>query len=62
MDTNQTNGDLKLSILDIATMYNGESAMQTLQNSMELVQLADRLGFARYHFGHETNIMRGGFI
>lgn len=47
--------DLQLSILDLATMYNGESAVQTLQNSTELVQLADRLGYTRYWFAEHHN-------
>ncbi|MBY7142696.1 LLM class flavin-dependent oxidoreductase [Virgibacillus sp. NKC19-3] len=47
--------DLKLSILDLATMYNGESAWQTLQNSTDLVQLADRLGYTRYWFAEHHN-------
>ena len=46
---------LKLSILDLATIYNGESATQTLQNSTELVQLADRLGYTRYWFAEHHN-------
>lgn len=33
MGNDQVNGDLKLSILDLATMHNGDSATQTLQNS-----------------------------
>ncbi|WP_164214384.1 LLM class flavin-dependent oxidoreductase [Virgibacillus sp. YIM 98842] len=47
--------NLKLSILDIVTMYNGESARESLQNSAELVQLADRLGYTRYWFAEHHN-------
>lgn len=47
--------DLKLSVLDLATVYNGESAHQTLKNSTELVQLADRLGYTRYWFAEHHN-------
>lgn len=47
--------DLKLSILDLATIFNGESATQTLQNSTDLVQLADRLGYTRYWFAEHHN-------
>lgn len=46
---------LKLSILDLATIYNGETPSQTLQNSTELVQLADRLGYTRYWFAEHHN-------
>ncbi|MBO0992027.1 LLM class flavin-dependent oxidoreductase [Bacillus sp. SD088] len=55
MASNQLNGDVKLSILDLATMYNGESATQTLQSSTDLVQLADRLGYTRYWFAEHHN-------
>ncbi|QQK78969.1 LLM class flavin-dependent oxidoreductase [Salicibibacter cibi] len=46
---------LKLSILDLATIYNSESASATLQNSVELAQLADRLGYERYWFAEHHN-------
>lgn len=42
--------ELKLSILDLATIYNDETPTEALQNSTELVQLADRLGYTRYWF------------
>lgn len=42
--TESINNQLKLSILDLATIYNGESATQTLNQSTELVQLANQLG------------------
>ncbi len=47
--------DLRLSILDLATIYNGETPSETLQNSTELVQLADRLGYTRYWFAEHHN-------
>lgn len=46
---------MKLSILDLATVYNEESPTKTLQNSTELVQLADRLGYTRYWFAEHHN-------
>lgn len=46
---------MKLSILDLATVYNNESPTQTLQNSTDLVQLADRLGYTRYWFAEHHN-------
>ncbi len=46
---------LKLSILDLATIHNNDSAFQTLQNSTELVQLADSLGYTRYWFAEHHN-------
>lgn len=50
-----TTQNLKLSILDLATIYNAESPTVTLQNSSDLVQLADRLGFTRYWFAEHHN-------
>lgn len=53
---NQKNHDnMKLSILDLATIYNDETPTETLQNSTELVQLADRLGYTRYWFAEHHN-------
>lgn len=46
---------LQLSILDLATIYNDDSAAQTLQNSTELAQLADQLGYTRYWFAEHHN-------
>ncbi|AIF43025.1 LLM class flavin-dependent oxidoreductase [Virgibacillus sp. SK37] len=46
---------LKLSILDLASIYNNESATKTLQYSTELAQLADKLGFTRYWFAEHHN-------
>ncbi len=46
---------MKLSILDLATIYNNETPQETLQNSTELVQLADKLGYTRYWFAEHHN-------
>lgn len=46
---------IQLSILDLATIYNNETATQTLQHSTDLVQLADRLGYTRYWFAEHHN-------
>lgn len=48
-------GKLKLSILDLVTIYNEETPLQALQNSTELVQLADHLGYTRYWFAEHHN-------
>jgi len=55
MTAEQSQSNLKLSILDLATMYNGETATETLQNSTKLVQLADELGYTRYWFAEHHN-------
>src|SRR5690625_4260501 len=54
MFMNEAN-QLKLSILDLATIYHEESPTQTLQHSTDLVQLADRLGYTRYWFAEHHN-------
>nr|WP_238554357.1 MsnO8 family LLM class oxidoreductase [Geomicrobium sp. JCM 19038] len=46
---------IQLSILDLATIYNGESATQTLINSTELAQHVETLGFTRYWFAEHHN-------
>lgn len=46
---------LKLSILDLVTIYNDETPSEALQNATELVQLADRLGYTRYWFAEHHN-------
>jgi len=53
--TRQRNQRLQLSILDLATIYNGDSPAETLQHSTKLVQLADRLGYTRYWFAEHHN-------
>lgn len=47
--------NLKLSILDLATIYNEETPSETLQNSKDLVHLADQLGYTRYWFAEHHN-------
>ncbi len=46
---------LNLSILDLATVYNNDDAIQTLKDSTELAQLADQLGYSRYWFAKHHN-------
>ncbi|WP_042350799.1 LLM class flavin-dependent oxidoreductase [Bacillus massiliigorillae] len=50
-----SNNKLKLSILDIATIQKGNTVSQTLQESTELAQLADSLGYTRYWFAEHHN-------
>ncbi len=44
----KSNAPLPVSILDFAVTGQGYSAIETIQNSIELAKLADRRGFARY--------------
>src|SRR5690554_2259003 len=47
---------LQLSILDLAYMTEGdESPTRVLQNSTEVAQLADELGYTRYWFAEHHN-------
>ncbi len=46
---------LHSSILDLATVYNNDDAIQTLKNSTELTQLANQLGYSRYWFAEHHN-------
>jgi luciferase family oxidoreductase group 1 len=40
--------DFKLSVLDLSPVSEGVGGPQTLQNTLELARLADRLGYERY--------------
>lgn len=46
----------KFSILDLAPVPEGSSVRETLQNSLELAQLADALGFERYWLAEHHNM------
>lgn len=45
-----------LSILDLAPVGSGSTSGQALRNSIELAQLADRLGYTRYWLAEHHNI------
>src|SRR5690554_3206610 len=46
----------KFSILDLAPVPEGSNVRETLQNSLELAQLADELGFERYWLAEHHNM------
>lgn len=46
---------MKLSILDQSPVVEGRSAADALQESMQLVELADRVGYHRYWFAEHHN-------
>jgi luciferase family oxidoreductase group 1 len=47
--------NIRLSILDIGTRWNGDSSEAALQQAMKLAQAADQLGFTRYWFAEHHN-------
>ncbi|TCN28126.1 LLM class flavin-dependent oxidoreductase [Mesobacillus foraminis] len=55
MVKNELDNDLPLSILDFVHVYAGSNPIQSLKNSTEMVQLADRLGYKRYWFTEHHN-------
>src|SRR6266700_1214785 len=50
---------IPLSVLDLSPVDSGVSSRQALQNTLQLAQLADRLGYARYWLAehHNTNML-----
>lgn len=46
---------MKLSVLDIVTMWNGASAGEAIAASLELAQRVEQLGYTRYWFAEHHN-------
>ena len=55
MSTSATHSKLQLSILDLANVYPGKTATESLRDSTKLVQLAESLGYTRYWFAEHHN-------
>src|SRR5690606_24494581 len=49
-------GSPKLSVLDLATVGEGSSPSEALANSVELIQLAERLGYHRHWVAEHHNM------
>ena len=47
---------VRLSVLDLAPISSDSTGPQALRNSIELAQLADRLGYTRYWLAEHHNI------
>ena len=47
---------IRLSVLDLAPISSDSTGPQALRNSIELAQLADRLGYTRYWLAEHHNI------
>lgn len=46
---------IRLSVLDLAPVSSGSTTIQALQNTLDLAQLADRLGYTRYWLAEHHN-------
>ena len=46
----------RLSVLDLVPVRSGQSSTQAVRASLDLVRLADRLGFERYWFAEHHNM------
>src|ERR1700674_2907127 len=44
-----------LSVLDLSPVTSGSSGTQALRNSLDLAELADRLGYTRYWLAAQPN-------
>lgn len=55
MSNRQSHNEIKLSILDFVHIYPGSNPTESLKNSTEMVQLADKLGYSRYWFTEHHN-------
>lgn len=55
MSNHQCHNDIKLSILDFVHIYKDSNPTESLKNSTQMVQLADRLGYTRYWFTEHHN-------
>src|SRR5438105_6833597 len=47
---------LALSVLDLSPITTGHSGSEALRNSLDLAQLADRLGYTRYWVAEHHNL------
>ena len=47
---------VSLSVLDLSPVTSGSSGAQALRNSLDLAELADRLGYARYWLAEHHNL------
>jgi luciferase family oxidoreductase group 1 len=48
--------DFKLSVLDVSPVSSDSTGAQALQNTLDLAQLADRLGYERYWLAEHHNL------
>lgn len=55
MTEDQSNANLRLSVLDGMGLYNGESAIDALQHSTKAAKLVDELGYTRLWFTEHHN-------
>ncbi|RKR83683.1 luciferase family oxidoreductase group 1 [Mucilaginibacter gracilis] len=49
--------DIKYSVLDLATVVEGQTPADTFKHSLDLAQQAEKLGYTRYWFAEHHNMM-----
>lgn len=49
--------DIKYSVLDLATVVQGSDASQTFKKSVDVAQLAEKMGYTRYWFAEHHNMV-----
>jgi luciferase family oxidoreductase group 1 len=49
--------DIKYSVLDLATVVEGSDPADSFKKSMEVAQLAEKIGYTRYWFAEHHNMM-----
>jgi alkanesulfonate monooxygenase SsuD/methylene tetrahydromethanopterin reductase-like flavin-dependent oxidoreductase (luciferase family) len=49
---------IPLSVLDLSPVVTGASGAVSLRNSLDLAQLADRLGYTRHRVAEHHNLQR----
>lgn len=55
MNSTMKEQNLRLSILDFVHVYKHSNPMESLNNTTEVIRLADQLGYTRYWFTEHHN-------
>jgi len=52
----KTNSDIALSVLDLASVREGGSVVESFQNTMALAQAAEKWGYRRFWLAEHHNM------